>query len=128
MKRTTILSFLGLLILCLDALPMQAAEKAPEAPVADAKEIVGSWHLEGKSLRLDQDPTKEDSTWTFTPDGKMAVEGFNPVINEKTRIEDTYEIKEGRIHTKIGGKYKRVRSEAKQMVLEGSFGFFYLRR
>jgi hypothetical protein len=106
-----------------------AEKKAvPEAPIASPKEILGVWHLHSKSQQLDGAKLEEEAKWEFTPGGKLLSETFNKIINEQTRIEDSYEIKDGKILAKIAGKYKRVRGNDKEMVLEGAFGFFYLTR
>jgi hypothetical protein len=120
------------LILAFSAMLLTFGVWAEGLMFQDASELIGTWILEGSAITRDGERKEENNTWDFQPDGKLVATIHYPFIHSitgsGTTQEDTYQIKDGKLVTALGGQYELVERQGDQMILKGSDGFFFFRK
>ncbi len=97
-------------------------------------DIAGEWVLEATALTLTGKRNEEGFKWEFRPDGVLAVTSvykFSETLTgggrEKT-IEDSYDIKEGKVVTGRSGTFEVIEKKPDSMTLKGPFGFYFFKK
>ncbi len=90
-----------------------------QASDTDDDGLYASWCLTGMSLKIDGERTPDSGTYTFAKDKTLQYDaGF-------FKQEDTFTIKDGKIHTNNMGNYRIIEIKTNEMILNyGGFMFF----
>ncbi len=105
-----------------------------ESPIQQRADIAGEWVLEATAITLTGARNQEGFKWVFGDDGVLAItsvykfsESLTGGGREKT-IEDSYDIKEGKIVTGRNGTFEVVEKKPDAMTLKGPFGFYFVKK
>ncbi|MGH8480185.1 MAG: hypothetical protein ACREXK_11565 [Gammaproteobacteria bacterium] len=97
-------------------------------------DVAGNWVLESTALTLTGNRALEGSKWVFGADGNLArtsvyrfSEGFAGGGRAGT-IEETFEVKDGKIVTPNGDTFVLIDKKPDTMTLKGPFGYYFLKK
>jgi|GEM_PF-1013608 len=97
-------------------------------------DVAGNWVLESTALTLTGKRAPESSKWVFGADGNLArtslykfSESFGGGGREGT-IEETFEVKDGKIVTPNGDTFALIDKKPDTMTLKGPFGYYFLKK
>jgi hypothetical protein len=97
-------------------------------------DVAGDWVMESTALTLTGKRTEEGSKWVFGADGTLArtsLYKFSESLGGGGRegtIEETFEVKDGKIVTENGDTYTVVEQKPDAMTLKGPFGYYFLKK
>jgi hypothetical protein len=102
--------------------------------LADKSMLVGTWVLEGTSIREDGKKAAENSKWEFTADGKMNTTSYYKFGNKlggegsEGHTSDTWEVKDGKLVRAQGGTYDVVQMQGSEMILKNAGLFYFFKK
>jgi hypothetical protein len=97
-------------------------------------DVAGNWVLESTALTLTGKRNIEGFKWVFGADGSLARTSLYKFSESLTgggqegTIEETFQVKDGKIVTATGDTYSVVERKPDAMTLKGPFGYYFLKR
>ncbi len=97
-------------------------------------DIAGNWVMESTAITLTGARTAEGSKWVFGADGTLSRTSLYKFSESLTgggqegTIEETFEVKDGKIVTANGDTYSVVEKKPDAMTLKGPFGYYFLKK
>ncbi len=97
-------------------------------------DIAGNWVMESTAITLTGSRTAEGSKWVFGDDGRLTRTSLYKFSDSLTgsgqegTIEETFQVKDGKIVTANGDTYSVVEKKPDAMTLKGPFGYYFLKK